>query len=74
MPNSTTGLQPYQLMFRYKAQTPCDNWLGLKTITPMNQYLRVFWIFEHHKLMQAANQQALNGIWKSAEQSAFRTG
>ena len=23
MPNSTTGLQPYQLMFGCKAQTPC---------------------------------------------------
>ena len=24
MPNSTTGLHPYQLMFEHKAQTPCD--------------------------------------------------
>ena len=29
MPHSTTGYQSYQLMFRCKAQTPCDNWLGL---------------------------------------------
>ena len=29
MPNSTTWYQPYQLMFGHKAQTPCDNWLGL---------------------------------------------
>ena len=27
-PPSTTGYQPYQLMFGHKAQTPCDNWLG----------------------------------------------
>ena len=28
-PHSTTGYQPYQLMFCCKVQTPCDNWLGL---------------------------------------------
>ena len=30
MPDSATGLQPYQLMFGHKAQIPCNNWLGLK--------------------------------------------
>ena len=29
MPNSTTGLQPYHLIFGCKAQTLNDNWLGL---------------------------------------------
>ena len=28
-PHSTTGYQPYQLMFGHKAPMPCDNWLGL---------------------------------------------
>ena len=29
-PHSTTGYQPYELMFGCKAPIPCDNWLGLK--------------------------------------------
>ena len=28
-PHSTTGYQPYQLMFGHKASMPCDNWSGL---------------------------------------------
>ena len=28
-PHSTTGLQPYELMFTCKAPILCDNWLGL---------------------------------------------
>ena len=29
MPGSTMGLQPYYLILRHKAKTPCDNWLQL---------------------------------------------
>ena len=29
-PHSTTGFQPYELMFGCKAPMPCDNWLGLR--------------------------------------------
>ena len=29
MPHSVTGYQSYELMFRYKAPTICDAWLGL---------------------------------------------
>ena len=74
MPNSTTGLQPYQLMFQCKAQTLCDNWLGLNNYDSNESVSKSSWIHEHHKLMQAANQHALKSIQKSAEQSAARTG
>ena len=70
MPNSTTGLQPYQLMFQCKAQTLCDNWLGLNNYDSNESVSKSSWIHEHHKLMQAANQHALKSIQKSAEQSA----
>ena len=29
-PHSTTGLQPYELMFGHRAPMLCDNWLGLR--------------------------------------------
>ena len=29
-PHSTTGFQPYKLIFGHKASMPCDNWLGLR--------------------------------------------
>ena len=74
MPNSTTGLQPYQLMFGHKAQTPCDNWLGLNSYDSDESVSKSSWLLEHQKLMQAANQHTLKGIKMSAEQSALKTG
>ena len=74
IPNSTTGLQPYQLMFGCKAQTPCDNWLGLNNYESDESVSKSSWLQEHQKLMKAANQCALKSIEKSAEQSALRTG
>ena len=32
--HSTTGFQPYELMFRCKAPMPCNNWLGLDNYKP----------------------------------------
>ena len=29
-PHTSTGYQPYQLMFGHHALAPCDNWLGLR--------------------------------------------
>ena len=29
-PHTSTGYQPYQLMFGCHALAPCDNWLGLR--------------------------------------------
>ena len=74
MPNSTTGLQPCQLMFGCKAQTPYDNWLGLNNYNSDESVSKSSWLQEHQKLMKAANQRALKSIKKSAEQSALRTG
>ena len=73
-PNSTAGLQPYQLMFGCKAQTPCDNWLGLNNYDSNESVSKSSWVQEHHKLMQAVNQHELKNIQKRAEQSALKTG
>ena len=73
MSNSTTRLQPYQLMCGCKAQTLCDNWLGLNNYDSDESVSKSSWLQEHQKLMKAANQHALKSIMKSAEQSALRT-
>ena len=64
MPNLNTGLQPYQLMFGCKAQTPCNNWLGLNNYDSNEPVSKSSWLQEHHKLMQAMNQPALKNIKK----------
>ena len=74
MPNSTTGLQQYWLMLGCKAQTPCNNWLGLNNYDSDEFVSKSSLLQEHHKLMQATNQCALKSIKKIAEQSALRTG
>ena len=63
-PNSTTGLQPYQLIFGCKAQTPCDNWLGLNNYDSDESMSRSSWLQEHQKLMKTANQHALRALKK----------
>ena len=69
MPNLTTGLQPYQLIFGCKTQTPCNNWMGLNNYDSDEPVSKSSWLQEHQKLMQPANQHALKSIEKSAEQS-----
>ena len=73
MSNSTTGLQPYQLLFVCKAQTPCDNWLGLNNHDSSESGCQSLWVQEQHMLMQAIDLCALKSIQRSAEQSALRT-
>ena len=60
-------------MFGHKAQTPCDNWLGLNNYDLDESMSKISWLQEHQKLMEAANPHALKSIKKSAEQSALRT-
>ena len=74
MPNSTTGLQPYQLMFGNKVQTPCHNYLHLNNSDSNELVSKSSWNHEHNKLMLAVNQHALKSIRKSAKQIALRTG
>ena len=56
MPNSTAGLQPYQLMFGCKFQTPCDSQLGVNNCNSNESVFKSYWMQEHQKLMQVANQ------------------
>ena len=56
MPHSTTGYQLYQLMFGCKAQTPCDNWLGLSQYDCSESVSKDSWVQQQFELVWAANQ------------------
>ena len=62
MPHSTTGYQMYQLMFGCKAQTPCDNCLGLSQYNCSKSVLKDSWIQQQYELVWAANKWALRSI------------
>ena len=66
-PHSTTGYQPYELMFGCKAPTPCDNWLGLKNYQPASFKSKTVWLNEQLNAMLYTNKQALKGIHKSTK-------
>ena len=66
-PHSTTGYQPYELMFGHKAPTPCDNWLGLGNYKTAEFKTKTGWLNEQLNALLHANKQALKGIQKSTK-------
>ena len=73
MPHSTTGYQPYELMFGHKAPMPCDNWLGLKNYQLDSFKSKTAWLNEQLNAMLYANKQALKGIHKTTKHNKDRT-
>ena len=73
-PHSTTGYQPYELMFGHKAPTPCDNWLGLNNYKPDSFKSKTAWLNEQFNAMLYANKQALKAIHKSTKHNKDCTG
>ena len=65
-PHSTTGFQPYQLLFGCKAPAPCDAWLGLGVYNDEKSTNKIQWIDQHAEQLLAANKRALKNI-KAAE-------
>ena len=65
-PHSTTGFQPYQLMFGRKAPAPCDAWLGLGVYNDDKSTNKVQLVDQHAEQLLAANKCAMKNI-KAAE-------
>ncbi|MCG8626567.1 MAG: transposase family protein, partial [Proteobacteria bacterium] len=61
-PHSTTGLQPYQLMFGRKAPAPCDKWLGLGEYNDNRSASKAQWVDEQSERVRAANKRAMKKI------------
>ena len=59
-PHTTTGFQPYELMFGHKAPMPCNNWLGLSNYKPDSFKSKTAWLNQQLNAMLYANKQALN--------------
>ena len=68
-PHSTTGYQPYELMFGSKAPTICDASLGLAEYNDNYLQSKCEWINQQHDLILAMNRNALKRIKQSAEKS-----
>ena len=73
-PHSTTGFQPYELMFGRKAPAPCDAWLGLANYNDSKSTSKSVWVDQHLEQIVAANKRALKHIKTSAKKSADRVG
>ena len=58
-PHTSTGFQPYELMFGCKAPKPCDKWLGLKNYKPDSFKSKNVWLNQQLNAMLHANKQAL---------------
>ena len=66
-PHSSTGYQPYELMFGCKAPMACGNWLGLGNYKPASFKSKTAWLNEQLNAMLYANKQALKSIHKSTK-------
>ena len=67
MPNSTTGFQPYELMFRHKAPMPCHNWLRLNKYKLDSFKSKTAWLNQQLNAMLYPNKQVLKLIHKSTK-------
>ena len=73
-PHRTTGFQPYELMFRYKAPMPCNNWLGLRQYETVSLKSKSAWLSQQLDALMAANKQALKSIHKTMQHSKAHAG
>ena len=73
-PHASTGLQPYELMFRCKAPMPCDNWLGLDNYKPDSFKSKTIWLNQQLNAMLHTNKQALKSIKQSVQHNKDHTG
>ena len=61
-PHTTTGFQPYELMFRCKALAPCNVWLGLHEYNDKRSINKAAWVDQQLERIISANRRALKQI------------
>ena len=65
-PHSTTGFQPYQLMFGRKAPAPCDNWLGIGKYDDQKSVSKTQWVDQMAEKLLVGNKRAMKNIKAAA--------
>ena len=73
-PHSSTGFQPYELMFGRKASAPCDAWLGLHAYNDAKSASKSVWVDQQLECMVTANKHALKQIKASVKKNHDRYG
>ena len=73
-PHSSTGYQPYELMFGCKAPTICNAWLRLTDYDNNFLQSKCEWVNQQHELILAVNRHVLKRIKQSAEKSVSQAG
>ena len=73
-PHSTTGLQPYELMFGCKAPMLCDNWLGLGHYELGGFKFKTAWLGQQLDALVTANKHVLKLINKTTKCSKACAG
>ena len=73
-PHSTTGYQPYELMFGRKVPAPCDNWLGLRQYNDDKSISKVIWVDKQFEKIVQANKRALKSIQARAKVNERSSG
>ena len=71
-PHSTTGFQPYKLMFGCKAPKPCDNWLRLRHYETDGLKSKTAWLGQQLNALVSANKQTLKLIHKTTQWNKAR--
>ena len=72
--HSTTGYQPYELMFGQKAPAPCDNWLGLRQYNDDKSISKVVWVDRQFEKIVKANKRVLKSIQARAKVNEMSSG
>ena len=73
-PHSSTGFQPYELMFGREAPAPCDARLGLHAFNDAKSASKSVWVDQQLEPMATANKHALKQIKASVKKNHDRYG
>ena len=73
-PHSTTGFQPYELMFGCKTPMPCDAWFGLDQYQEGQPVGKAAWLGQQLDILVSANKHAIKSIQKTTLRNKLRVG